>query len=157
MEKGYTTLEEVAAMAEQYELAHAHGPSHARDKLPSGVRPNGNSGMPPNPNGIPLRSNGVPPKPQDQPNYSSNRPRFEDKKGLCFRCQKPGHLARDCKSKPGSMKAVAPATDATTPPKEYVNTMAAGVNGKAVTALLDTGCHYHSSPREVVIAAQVKP
>ena len=98
--------------------------------------------MPPKPNGVPLRSNGVPPKPQDQPNYSSNRPGFEEKKNLCFRCQKPGHRARDCKSNPVSLNAVAPATDATTPPKEYANTMATRVNGKAVTALLDTECHY---------------
>ena len=114
-ERRFTTLEEVAAMAERYELADAQqGPSYARDKPPNGMRPNGNSGMSPKPNGVPLRSNGVPPKPQDQPNYTSNRPGFEEKKNLCFRCQKPGHRARDCKSNPVSLNAVAPATDATT-------------------------------------------
>ena len=52
-ERGFGTLDEVADMAERYELAHAQpGSNHRRDKPPDGMRPNGNSGMPPRQNGV---------------------------------------------------------------------------------------------------------
>ena len=51
-EKGFTTLEEVAAMAERYELAHVQqGLSHARDKPPNVVPPLRTQGRQQNPTG----------------------------------------------------------------------------------------------------------
>jgi len=148
MEKGFTTLEEVAGMADRYETAHSaplrQGLGNHKEKAPLPMQPNENSGMPPEPNGVPFRSNGVPPKPQDQLPNPQNKRQVEGRRDLCFKCQQPGHRARECRSRPFSVNALFPvmSLQVNGQPKDYANTTPVMVNGSEATALLDTGCQY---------------
>ena len=137
-ERGFGTLDEVADMAERYELAHAQpGSNHRRDKPPDVMRPEENSELPP-------RQDGVQSKPQNQPTNSRSNRQVEERRGLCFKCQKPGHQARECRSRPFSVNALFPVMNLhlNGQPKDYANTTPVMVNGSEATALLDTGCRY---------------
>ena len=100
--------------------------------------------MPPEANGVPFRANGVPPKPQDQLTASRSKQQVEERRDLCFKCQQPGHRARECRSRPFSVNAIFPvmSLQANGQPKDYANTTPVMVNGSKATALLDTGCQY---------------
>ena len=139
VEKGSTTLDEVAEMAERYEAAHSTQPrpsngSH-KDKQLIGTRPNGNPE-------VPHRQRGEPLRPQNQPVNSSGRNPGAGRAPLCFKCQKPGHRARECRNQPVGVNAVFPGPYTTGLSGGCANTTPATVNGTATTALLDTGCHY---------------
>ena len=60
-EKGFTNLEEVVTMAEQYKLAHVQlGSNPRRDRLPEVIEPEESAEIPPKQNGVQLKPQGQP-------------------------------------------------------------------------------------------------
>ena len=136
-------------MADRFEEAHSRvGATERKDRTHTGEKPETN-GWQGNPNGKIGTNKHNPPdaKKTTGGDISDVPPR----KIVCYTCNKPGHIARDCRQqpKPLSVGTVTYEEVDDCPKYNDVNTAPAIANGLQGRVLYDTGCNY-----PVLIAAR---
>ena len=102
-ERELKTLEEIGAVAERYEEAHARTSTSERKDRTSHLEPHQNNGSVPNGNGHnqPVNSTGgsaVNERYNQSNPVKGNGPR-RVQGPTCYNCNRSGHIARDCEKK----------------------------------------------------------
>mgnify|MGYP003471107125 FL=1 len=141
-ERQYETLNQLAEAADRFEEAHSRvGPTERNVRAHTGdrQRPNGRQG-----NHNWKKGNNDQDIPEAKKTSSGDNSETRQKKVVCFNCNKPGHIARECRkpTKPLGVGTVVQKGADVHSNCHNENTAPAIVNGHVGKVLYDTGCSY---------------
>lgn len=141
-ERQYETLNQLAEAADRFEEAHSRvGPTerNVRAHLGNRQRPNGRQG-----NHNWKKGNNDQDVPEAKKTSSGDNSEAPQKKVVCFNCNRPGHIARECRkpTKPLNVGTVVQKGADVHSNCHNENTAPAIVNGHVGKVLYDTGCSY---------------